>query len=159
MCKRSTALALVGLLVALRTGAAIACSFAPGYEEFRPGPVMRPSPTLSPAPAINVESIRRGTKGEVGMCADAGILVLNVPKAPQGYSFELVEGKFDDEVFPQGFVQPTRPGYLTFVWLDGNTDLQEPISVVVKITAMSSLGVLSEPLLLKIEDPGRGGVR
>jgi hypothetical protein len=159
MHNRSTALALVGVLVALRTGTAIACSFAPGYEEFHPGPVMRPSATLAPAPAIKVESIRRGAKGDAGMCADAGILVLTVPRAAQGYSFELVEGKFDDEVLPKGFVQPTKPGYLAFVWLDGNTDVQEPISVVVKITAMSSLGVLSEPLLLKIEDPGRGRVR
>jgi|SRR6188768_723990 len=155
MFRRSMALAVVGTLLAMRTSAAIACSFAPGYEAFLPGPVMRPSPTLAPAPAVSVEGIRRGTNGDPGMCADAGVLVLKVPRAAQGYSFELVEGRFDDQVFPQGFVQPTRPGYLTFVWLDGNTDVQEPIDVVVKVTAISNIGVLSEPLLLKIEHPGR----
>jgi len=93
------------------------------------------------------------------MCADLGFLVLNVPKQAQGYSFELVEGRFEGMSFPTGFVQPTRLGYLSFVWVDGNTDRQEPINVIVKIIAMSSTGVLSEPLLLKIEDPGRGVVR
>jgi hypothetical protein len=159
MFRRSIALVAVGTLLVLRTSAAIACSFAAGYEPFLPGPVMRPSTTFAPAPAVSVESIRRGTSGDAGMCADAGVLVLKVPGAAQGYSFELVEGRFDDQVFPRGFVQPTRPGYLTFVWLDGNTDVQEPIGVVVKVTAISSLGVLSEPLLLKIEHPGRGRVR
>jgi len=32
------------------------------------------------------------------MCANAGILVLKVPTETQGYSFEIVEGAFDDVV-------------------------------------------------------------
>jgi hypothetical protein len=93
------------------------------------------------------------------MCAGFGLLVLNVPKQVLGYRFELVEGRFDGGLFPTGFVQPTQLGYLAFSWLDGNADTQEPIDVTVRITAISSVGVLSEPLLLKIEDPGRGVVR
>ena len=136
----------------------LACSFAPGYEAFRPVRFL-PGSNLLPEPAVSVDRIERGHQGDAGLCADAGILVLKVPTEMLGYSFELVEGTFDDVVFPEGFVQPTERGYLRFVWLDGNTDRQEPIDVLVKITTMSATGVLSEPLLLRIEDPGRGSVR
>ena len=85
-------------LVALLGGPALACSFAPGYETFQLGPVLRPSLALAPAPIVSVERIERGTKGDPGMCANAGILVLKVPTETQGYSFEIVEGAFDDVV-------------------------------------------------------------
>ena len=150
---------LVAICIAVLASPAMACSFAPGYEVFRPGPVLRPRPSLNPAPAVVVDSIERGHRGDASLCADAGILVLRVPTDLFGYSLELVEGQFDDVVFPEGFVQPTQRGYLRFVWLDGNTDRQEPIKVVVKITTMSVTGVLSEPVLLTIEDPGRAAVR
>jgi hypothetical protein len=74
------------------------------------------------------------------MCADAGVLVLAVSDDALGYSFEIVEGTFDDLAFPDGFVQPVQSGLLRLVWLDGNSYAQEPISVVVKITAMSGIG-------------------
>ena len=137
----------------------LACSVARGYKVFLPGPLYRPGETLLPAPKVTVDRIERGDVGDPGMCADAGVLVLAVQDDALGYSFEITEGAFDDVVFPEGFVQPTEPGLFRFVWLDGNTHAQEPLKVVVKVTAMSGNGSLSEPLLLRVEDPGRGEVR
>ena len=159
-----SSLALARVLLTLIAWAialpAMACSFAPGYKVFRPAPVLRPGFTLAPAPKVIVARLVRGHRGVPATdCSDAGILELTVPSDALGYSFEIVEGDFDDVVFPEGFVQPTQSGLLRFFWLDGNTNLQEPIKVVVKITTMSASGNVSEPLLLKIEDPGRGGVR
>jgi len=158
MAAMRSARVLLAVAAATLALPALACSVAPGYKVFLPGPVFRPGSTLVPAPKVTVDRIQRGNRGEPGMCADAGVLVLAVPNNALGYSFEIVEGAFDDVVFPEGFVQPTEPGLLRFVWLDGNTYAQEPIRIVVKVTAMSGNGSVSEPLLLRIEDPGRGGV-
>jgi hypothetical protein len=137
----------------------LACSVAPGYKVFLPGPIFRPGSLPDPAPKVTVDRIERGKRGDPGMCADAGVLVLAVANDALGYSFEIVEGAFDDVVSPEGFIRSTEPGLLRFVWLDGSTYAQEPIRVVVKVTAMSATGSVSEPLLLRVEDPGRGGVR
>jgi hypothetical protein len=162
-----SALGSARILLAVATATialpALACSFVPGHKVFLPGPILRPGSTLVPAPKVTVDRIERGHTGgdPAATCADAGILVLAVPNSALGYSFEIVEGAFDDVVFPAGFVQPvaTDPGLLRFVWLDGNTYVQEPINVVVRVITMSANGSLSQPLLLRIEDPGRGGVR
>ncbi len=87
------------------------------------------------------------------MCADIGFLSLTVPSETAGFRFELVEGNLPVR-FPQGFIKPRKPGVLGFIWSDGNTDAQEPIHAIVKVTAVSSAGVMSEPLLLKIDHPG-----
>jgi len=154
---------LLAVATATLTFRVLACSFAPGYEVFLPGPILRPGSTLVSTPKVSVDRIERGrNEGDpAATCADAGILVLTVPNDVVGYSFEIVEGAFDDIVFPEGFVKATetQPGLLRFVWLDGDTYVQEPIKVVVKVTAISTNGTLSEPLMLRIEDPGRGGVR
>jgi hypothetical protein len=151
---------LLAVAIAITAIPALACSFAPGYKVFQPRPSLRAESVLAPAPKVTVDKITRGHKGDAaGTCSDAGILVLKVPSNALGYSFEIVEGAFDDVVFPEGFVQPTEAGLLRFVWLDGNTNVQEPIKVVVKVTTMSVDGKWSEPSLLRIEDPGRGGVR
>jgi hypothetical protein len=149
---------LLFLAVASLAPPALACSVVGGYETFVPEPALRPSPTLARPPQVSVDSIRRGHAGDSGMCADLGFLVLKVPSGRLGYSFELVEGNFTG-VFPKGFVQSVAPGFLSFVWIDGNTEAQEPIRAVVKITAMSITGALSEPLLLTIENPGRDRAR
>jgi hypothetical protein len=134
-----------------------ACSLAPGYEAFQVRPAPEKSALIHP-PSVSVENIRRGHRGDSGLCADLGFLVLKVLNARLGYRFEIVEGKLDG-VFPEGFIQPAAPGYLSFVWVDGNTDAQEPIQIVVKVTAMSKAGHLSEPLMLRIADPGRAAAR
>jgi hypothetical protein len=156
-----SSLALARVLLALTAGTisvpSVACSVTPGYKVFRPL-ILRPGLSLEPAPKVTVSGITRGHKegDPAASCSDAGILVLAVSSDALGYRFEIVEGEFDDVVFPESFVQPTEQGLLRFVWLDGDTNVQEPINVVVEITTLSANGTLSEPLLLRIEDPGRG---
>ena len=77
---------------------------------------------------------------------------------PLAFRFEIVEGG-DRDLFPDAFVRPRRPGTLVFVWSDANSDEQKPIRLVVRITSLSSNGVLSDPQFITIEDPGRTATR
>ena len=151
---------LVVLLAFGVAKAVLACSPVRGYTPFTPGPVLRPDTNLLPPPRLSVEKVERGYGGSNDSCSDLGTIVLKVPLSVAGYAFEIVEGQFDrDTPFPDGFVQPATRGYLRFVWIDGAKSLQEPIDVLVKITAISAVGVLSEPLFLRIQDPGEVPVR
>lgn len=136
-----------------------ACSFAAGYENFLiiPG-TGRHYPEPDP-PEISVKNIRRGRAGgDPAMdCSDAGIIELQVPEYPiVGYRFEIFHGKFEDAVIPEGVIKPTMLSRdsLRFVWLDGAHASQEPINVILKVYAVSSFGVESEPMFLNITDPG-----
>ncbi len=140
-------------VVVFLSSPAFACSIAPSYMPFDQVPEPAPSSVSTPPPRISVISIRRGHAGDVGMCADIGFLSLTVPADRAGFRFELVEGNLPVR-FPQGFIKPRKPGVLGFIWSDGNTDVQEPIHAIVKVTAVSDAGVVSEPVLLKIDHPG-----
>jgi len=133
---------------------AVACSLSRGYESFLPERATNGQAAADPQVRIVVDSIQRGRKGDGGTCADIGFLVLKVPAERLGYRFEVVEGDLA-VMFPQEFVQPVAPGLIGFTWIDGNTDEQEPIRAVVRVTAMSTTGAQSEPWLLTIEDAGR----
>jgi hypothetical protein len=90
-------------------------------------------------------------------CANWGSILLKVPAGDSGYSFEIIESSIG-AVFPTGFVRSNSgyalPAYLRFHWNDGATDNQEPIELLVRITAISRYGVLSESTVLKIEHAG-----
>jgi hypothetical protein len=150
---RTIVVAALGVLLA---ESALACSFTPGYEPFRiEAVVRRPTPAPAAAPAIEVERIERGyDDGDGASCSDAGIFVFRVPSDVLGYRFEIVAGGDDGHVFPDGFVRTREPGRLRFVWLDGESNWQESIDLLVKVTAISSLGVVSEPALLRIRHSG-----
>jgi len=138
--------------------ATFACDPIPTYKAFEPE-VLRPSVAPAAAPNVSVERIQRGHAGN-NSCDDLGWLTLRVPIGRVGYSFEVVEGaSLGDSVFPEGFVQPIKEGFFGFTWADGRSDVQEPLSFVLKITTMSATGTLSEPLFLRIEDRGRGAAR
>ena len=150
----------VAVLMLGAADAALACSPVRGHQPFVPSPTIRPATKLLPAPQISVEKIERGYRGGNDSCSDLGTLVLKVPESVAGYAFEIVAGNFDGDMpFPAGFVQPAVRGQLRFVWLDGPKSPQEPLNVLVKITAVSATGVLSEPLFLRIQDPGGTRVR
>src|SRR5688572_18193559 len=154
---RTIVVAALGVLLA---ELGFACSLTPGYEPF---PIesapRRPTPAPAAAPAIEVERIERGyDDGDGSSCSDAGILVLKVPSDALGYRFEIVAGS-GAGVFPDGFVRTRERGRLRFVWLDGESNWQESIDLLVKITTISSLGVISEPALLRIRHSGGTSVR
>jgi len=135
-----------------------ACSLRLSYEAFVPRGGFRFSQPLGPAPKVRVEEVRRGHRGTPDACDNWGVVILEVPLRDAGYSFEIVESSTPDIWFPDGFVRPNQglrpPVYLRFLWNDGATDEQEPIMVLVRVTAMSNEGVQTEPALLKIEHAG-----
>jgi hypothetical protein len=147
---------LLSLCSAAFVSATFACDPVPSYKAFQPE-VLRPSATPSAPPKVSVERIQRGHAGN-NSCDDLAWLTLKVPTGQTGYSFEVVDSEFAS-VFPEGFVQPITDGFFRFHWADGGSDLQEPLNFVLKITTMSTTGTLSEPLFLRIEDPGRGAAR
>ena len=144
--------------VGLASPPALCCSVLPNYEPVDSASVTRAAMGTSPPPAVTVEQIVRGHEGEIGDCAHLGWVVLKVPREPLGFRFEIVEGSLKG-VLPEGFVRPTTPGTLGFIWGDANSDAQEPIRVVVSVISISMDGSISRPLVLTIEDPGRPAAR
>lgn len=140
-----------------------ACSLRLSYEPFVPRSGFRFSQELAPAPKVRVDEIRRGHSGSPDACDNWGVVVLEVPARDVGYSFEIVESSDPNFRLPDGFVRPNQwlrpPVYLRFLWNDGATDEQEAMTVLVRVTAMSSEGVQTEPILLEIEHPGVGAAR
>ena len=111
-------------------------------------------------PSFTVTSIERGRKGYSGSCAGAGILTIRAERfqPDTGYIFSLAEGEMEDQLFYPSTIQKVpgseEPGEYFFIWLDGNTEAQEPIDIVIKITAVSKDGGRSEPQYLKVQHPG-----
>ncbi len=142
------------LFVSFHAGA---CSFMRVIEKFE----HTKEATIEPSrPNFSVNDITRGTIGESGSCNDAGILSLAISPEPEdtGYIFSIVDGTFEDQLFPSGPVirirDTIKPSSYFFVWLDGYSTEQEPIDITVKIVAVSKDGGVSEPQLLKVVHPG-----
>lgn len=137
---------------------AYACSFPAGYQNFLMAPSIYRKDVAPEPPKVTVKKIERGEKGDPGMCADAGVLVLKIDnfKLNTGYSFTIESGTVEDKIFPEDYIAPV-PGSreLMFVWLDGASNFQEPIDLKIKVVAVSLGGTESEPSYVKIEDPGR----
>ncbi|WP_281556398.1 hypothetical protein [Thalassomonas sp. RHCl1] len=134
-------------------------SFAPMLKDFK----LSSEKSLSAVkPDFIVQSIRRGTDdGNYASTSDAGIVTLKLTSLPeqlQGYTFEIVEGNFEDKLFtdtpvtPTEYVQDKRE--FTFIWLDGSSEEQEAFKIKVKITGISTSGEQSEPQYLVISHPG-----
>ena len=148
------------LLLVFISELALACSFMPSFERFE----ISESSTVVEAPRkpnLKVAEIDRGSKGDAGMCFDAGRLTIKDGSSPSkelGYIFSLHEGEFNAAVFPDYPVISTGTffeiGEYSFIWLDGNTTEQEPLEFILKIEAVSLGGTRSEPQYLKVEHPG-----
>jgi hypothetical protein len=148
-------LVIFGLLISSNT---FACSFAPTTEEFVLDNSDAPAPST---PIFVVKSINRGfDDGDGGSCSDAGILTLKIAspiEANVGYIFEISEGTFDDKIFYDAPIKSSefaKEGTFTFIWLDGESDSQEPINITVEITPVAKSGAKGKPAHLKITHPG-----
>ncbi len=138
---------------------AIACSFLPAFDDFV---ITDSSAVKATKPNFTVDSIHRGTDdGNHGSCSDAGFIELKLDTVPlheQGYIFKIIEGKFEDQLFYESPVVPSKfidsKKLYSFVWLDGSSEEQEPINITVQIIAVSRSGNKSEPQILKITHPG-----
>ena len=154
--------ALIFVVLFCISGKSFPCSFAPGYKPFLMVPSIYAEDKSPEPPKVSIQEIERGRKGDPGMCADAGILVLKIEnyKRNTGYLFTIEEGEAEDRMFPEKYIVPV-PGKkeLTFVWLDGAYDLQEPLNLKVKVVAVSLSGAESQPSYIKVEHPGGSGAR
>jgi hypothetical protein len=137
----------------------IAGSFRPMLEEFQ---ITTEEGAVAIKPDFIVASIHRGfDDGNSTSTSDAGIITFQlgtIPPQKQGYIFEIVEGEFEDRLFYEAPVTPTRfvknKGSFTFIWLDGDSDEQEAFKIRVKIVGVSKSGTLSEPQFLEVSHPG-----
>ena len=131
-----------------------ACSFAPGYEPFRPAPAISEGRigddrlALLPAPRVRIIRLTRGTSAGDGMCGDAGQLTLELdwPKSSVyklgevGFYFRVLSGQQPDRIFPlipvTGTVTGQRARFF-FVWLDGHPSGQRPLDLEVEVFAVN----------------------
>lgn len=152
--------ALIVLVISIDSNA---CSFAPGYQDFLVMPAYENQGSAPNIPKVEVAEILRGyDDGNFASCSDAGTIRLRFTDGnvyhKTGYSFKVIEGTFEDEVFPEGYVMPPTSlkseNEVMFVWLDGSNSYQEPIDIKVEITAMSYRGIESKPYVLHIKHPG-----
>lgn len=152
--------ALIVLVISIDSNA---CSFAPGYQDFLVMPAYENQGRAPNIPKVEVAEISRGyDDGNFASCSDAGIIRLKITDDnvydKTGYSFRIIEGTFEDQVFPEGYVMPPTSlkseNEVMFVWLDGSKNYQEPIDIKVEITAISHRGIESKPYVLHIKHPG-----
>jgi hypothetical protein len=153
----------ISLIVLAFPVASYACSFVPGYQDFLVMPAYGEAGKPPNQPVAEVVSIERGySDGNGASCSDAGIIKIGFrdsnPYHKTGYSFKIIEGTFEDKVFPDGYVRPPdsldSKNEVMFVWLDGSKNYQEPIDIRVEISAVSYRGVESEPYILHIKHSG-----
>ncbi|TAA48549.1 hypothetical protein [Corallincola spongiicola] len=151
--------ALFTFLIFISPLPAFACSFAIMTEEFEIVPGEGAPPAI---PYFETKDIVRGTDdGNYASCSDAGILtlkLLDTQSQPVGYMFRIVQGQFEDKLFYEQPIQATDPyreeNLYKFVWLDGSSDVQEPIDITLEIVAISKTGHKSGPQTLRITHPG-----
>ena len=162
-----TSLLRAGLLLgAALPSSALACSFIE-YDEHLIDDTIEDevAPSL---PSLDELDINRGvgpTRSGLGSqmstsCDDLGWITLRLsaeddlsPPENLGFVFTLDTGSLPFTL-PS---EPARPfdGSITFVWIDGATDDQEPIEATVTVNTMDEAGNLSaESLLLTISDEG-----
>lgn len=135
----------------------IACSIAPVIEPFE---FTEGSSTLPDTPSFKTINIVRGEKRPGDSCEYAHITfqLNSEPKEATGYIFEIPEGNIRAISFPDYSVkrirQRTKVGQYTFDLLDKYSIEQDPIDIIVKITAVSKTGLKSNPQFLKVRHPG-----
>lgn len=156
------------IIAVLLEAAAAACSFV-GPAEL----VVVPSDdtTAPDAPALGAADVTRG-RGPRGFlvqsstsCDDLGWIELTAtstddmtPAEALAFDVELVEGELPDGlVLPDGPMTYFTPETLSWVWVDGDTNDQEPLSFVVAVRAVDQAGNTSDAAEVTIEDPGSSG--
>jgi len=85
---------------------------------------------------------------------------VSAPKTPQGYLIEIVKGKFEDKTIFSNqpvflkYPYPKGSNIYNFEWSDGDSNIQEPFNITVKITGVSRSGEKSKPQYLQIKHQG-----
>src|SRR5690606_7593869 len=125
----------------LISSSVLAGSFVRLLEDFQ---VTTKEEVQAVKPDFYVKYIRRGSDdGNFASTSDAGIITFQLGTMPlqeQRYTFEIVEGTFEDQLFHKVPVTPTEhagnEGSFTFIWFDGRSDEQEAFHIKVKIVGV-----------------------
>jgi len=155
---------LIALSFLLCAPSALACSvLAP-----QPHSVIEASDDATPpaAPVLQALTISRGTVsslGAGGSCGDLGFLTFDLLAEDDtsasdaiGFQLTVVSGALPFDL-PTEAVRPQSTTNLTFVWVDGATRGQEPLSATVEIAAVDEAGNVGAPLSVVIDDPAHTG--
>ena len=150
---------ILTFILSVFSACTLAGSFAPMTEEFF---ISSAENIDAIKPDFVIKSIERGfDDGNLASTSDAGIITLqlkSIPLVSQGYTFEIISGEFEDQLFPKYPITTTKyadnAGSFTFIWLDGSSNSQEPFSISIKISGVSASGAKSEPQFLTISHAG-----
>lgn len=156
------------IALALAEPAAVACSLV------GPTPlVIVPSDDAMPPaiPMLGEPEINRG-RGPRGFlirsstsCDDIGWIDVSAastddttPAEELGFEVEVLDGELPDGLtLPDGPLTYFTPGTLSWTWLDGATNDQEPFSFVVAVTAVDLAGNRSDSTQVTVTDEGHNG--
>ena len=154
------------LLVLTASSNVLACSFAPGYQQFRfsENRVIGTG-EAPPTPTVSVGAIKRGfDDGNFASCSDAGVLTLVVESHKRydttGYLFRLESGSLGSTEFLGEYLAPIEldDGIYGFriVWLDWTRGQRRtaPVSARLAVRAVSATGVESGEIVVDIRHPG-----
>jgi hypothetical protein len=145
---------LLPILLALAPVFSQACSFAPGYVNFKPAlasfEVKLDGDRIAPLPlpSVNGIQVKRGTASPSSLCGDAGTLSLNVsvPKTSAyklkelGFYFRVLSGTQPDQIFPLEPISGLAAGgqaQFFFAWLDDHPSNQRPLNLEVEVFAVN----------------------
>lgn len=147
----------IAVLILLLSSHSLACSIARTIEQFESDA----SGNIEPKPTqFEVSKIARGTDdGNPASCSDLGGIALKAENIPPdtGFIFKIVNGEFQDRLFPEGPVVPSEfydPNEFVFIWLDDSGYEHEPFDIEVEITPVSKTGHMGEPTILNVSHPG-----
>jgi hypothetical protein len=163
-------LGIACLLVALTPQTALGCSPVPTLPpSLDPSSHRRP-----PVPAVKLTGVIRGTDPQESKfhCSgngEYGSIIFSIPATPESkkllYLFELVAGELrDDTGKHRADIFPNTPQigseddgklFFTFNWIDGATFKQEPLNLIVRVTAIRQSGLSGGSTDVIVRDPGR----
>jgi len=140
-----------------------ACSFAK-VNYFPPqNPLIKPSGNKPDAPKVEFKVVRGHLNG-ASSCSDTGSITIMIPAQgydshSTGYFFEVISSTEKQQIFPTGAIfgnSKSKDGVnsYTFPWIDGSSDVQEPLEVIVNVYRVGLNWVLSDPAELVIGHHG-----
>lgn len=147
-----------------------ACSFAPGYSEFRVEPEKfemkmdekKDVIALLPAPKVTVDKVIRGSASPGSSCDDAGMIYLTVewPKdsvysiKEVGFYFQSDNGLEPDLIFPlepvTGEIKGNKAKFY-FVWLDGHPKDQKDLNFNINVFAINKGLQIGQPTTIRVD--------
>jgi len=150
---------VVASLLTLLAAPALACSFVEP-EPFVVDDTLEDAEAPA-APVILSMTVTRGAEATRPLgdepaisCTDLGFIELELdgPSEEVGHRFTVIDGDAPDDLGLPG--EPVVGLDFAFIWVDGATDDQEPLSLTIEVVAVDLAGNESAPTTFTVDDPG-----